>query len=103
MVMACELGVASAGAVCPWLTSGNVAFSRDSDRRAEASSFMVTFLVFVRLRNFRGFRSVLSFKICQHYRCPVFAVTILMPKLGSVVYVEPSRSYPFSRLIASRH
>ena len=103
MVMACELGVASAGAVCPWLTSGNVAFSRDSDRRAEASNFMVTFLVFVRLRNFRGFRSVLSFKICQHYRCAVFAVTSLMPKLASVVYAGDSRSYPFSWLVCSSH
>src|SRR5580693_2179729 len=63
MVMDGEFGVASAGAVCPWLTSGNVAFSRDIDRRAEESSFMATFLVFVRLQFPRGFRSVLSFKM----------------------------------------
>jgi len=91
MVMACEFGVTSAEVVCPWLASGNVAFSRDSDRRAEASSFMITFSVFVRLRNFRDFRSVLSFKICQHYRCTVFAVTSRMPQLASVVCTKDSR------------
>jgi hypothetical protein len=48
MVMACEFGVASAGAVWPRLTSGNVAFSRDIDRRAKMGSFIARFLVFVR-------------------------------------------------------
>jgi hypothetical protein len=95
MVMACEFGVTSAEVVCPWLASGNVAFSRDSDRRAEASSFMITFLVFVRLRSFCGFRTVLSFEIYQHYRCAVFAVISRMPKLAPVVYAGDSRSYPF--------
>ena len=103
MVMVCEFGLASAGAVCPWLTSGNVAFSSDSDRNAEANSFMITFLVFVRLRSFCGFRTVLSFEIYQHYRCAVFAVISRMPKLASVVYAGDSRSYPFSWLVCSSH